>query len=85
MITSDYTWKKEHNCCCIYHHPFTSIRFLRYVVNIIMSTETNSKTKTSLDTAAGGTSILSKSLKLPCGFIIPNRLCKSAMTESLAG
>lgn len=29
--------------------------------------------------------ILAESLTLPCGFVIPNRLCKSAMTEALAG
>lgn len=28
--------------------------------------------------------ILSEPLKLPCGVVIPNRLCKAAMTESLA-
>ena len=29
--------------------------------------------------------ILSDSVKLPCGAVIPNRICKAAMTEGLAG
>lgn len=31
------------------------------------------------------TSILEQTLQLPCGQILPNRLCKAAMTEQIAG
>jgi 2,4-dienoyl-CoA reductase-like NADH-dependent reductase (Old Yellow Enzyme family) len=32
-----------------------------------------------------GAGILSKSLRLPCGSVLKNRICKAAMTEGLAG